>query len=161
MLLLAHSNAAITLIHWFCQIHSKHVHMYLERSKTLTPDRGAVALNLTPVLFNRKHLRLPGFKCLVHNYIDLHRLASISTINSIYLLATDSFFDGNRWKVTESCLIDCSSISSINQLIVIDWFWSIDKFIDCVTPGNMLPGGTFWAHFESPWIILHAALHWN
>ena len=73
MLLLAHSNAkqqhsdhTHTLV-----LSSKHVHMYLERSKTLTPDRGAVALNLTPVLFNRKHLRLPGFKCLVHNYTSI------------------------------------------------------------------------------------------
>ena len=35
-----------------------------------------------------------------------------------------------RWKVKESCLIDCSSIFNINRLIVIDWFRLVSTLID-------------------------------
>ena len=61
--------------------------------------------------------------------MDFHRLA--------ILIGYWLLFDENRWKVTESCFIDCSSISNIKQLLLLidfDWyrFWSIDKFTDCV-----------------------------
>ena len=51
------------------------------------------------------------------NCIDFHRLAML-----IWLLF--------RLKVTESSFINCSSISNINQLIVIDWYRLISIGID-------------------------------
>ena len=43
------------------------------------------------------------------NYMDFHLLA--------ILIGYWLLFDENRWKVTESCFIDCLLISNINQLI--------------------------------------------
>ena len=59
------------------------------------------------ILVNRwsvdSHIKLSA------NYIDFHQLAML-----IWLLF--------HLKVIESCLIDCSSISNINRLIIIDWY---------------------------------------
>ena len=86
------------------------------------------------VLVNRwsidSHIKLSA------NYIDLHRLAML-----VWLLFC--------LKVTESSFIDCSSISNINRLIVIDWYRMASILIDWQFHWLRTPGYVTRKHKQS------------